>query len=508
MIHKTYFGKKGYSIYKNSLSLKEQIYIRDELNVKPFISGNPIQQNAYPIYRESTNKFYIPRYFGINTFGEPQEYKITEGSNIELNFNGDLRDKQIFIVNKFMKNIKDGNHGGLLDLYTGMGKTVMALKIISLLKKKTLIIVHKGFLLEQWIERITQFLPNAKIGKIQGQIIDIVDKDIVIGMLQSLSMKEYPEDLFNEFGLTIIDEVHHISAEIFCRALQNIVTMYNLGLSATMNRKDGLSKVFKMFLGDVIHKETNNNDTNVLIKGICYKSVDEEFSEVEYDYKGIVKFSTMISKLCKFNDRSELIVNIIINELKSNPNQQIMILAHFKILLTYIYKSLEFKNQTNIGYYIGGMKQQDLKISENKQIILATYQMASEGLDIKTLTTLILATPKSDVEQSVGRILRMKHENPLVIDIIDQHDNFKKQWNKRRLFYQKKNYTIWIYDNYKFDSSNYKIIEKNNKDTKISKNSINYKNNSNLNSNLDSILDSNLDSNLDFPKNKCLIKLF
>ena len=69
-------------------------------------------------------------------------------------------------------------------------------------------------------------------------------------MLQSLSMKEYPEDQFSSFGLTLVDEVHHISAEVFVRALQNIVTMYTLGLSATMNRKDGLSKVFKLFLGD------------------------------------------------------------------------------------------------------------------------------------------------------------------------------------------------------------------------------------------------------------------
>jgi len=94
------------------------------------------------------------------------------------------------------------------------------------------------------------------------------------------------------------------------------------------------------------------------------------------------------------------------------------------------------------------MKQKDLKISENKQIVIATYSMASEGLDIKTLTTLILATPKTDVEQAVGRIMRIKHEQPLIIDIIDQHDIFKKQWAKRRIFYQKNNYKIMCTDNY------------------------------------------------------------
>ena len=127
------------------------------------------------------------------------------------------------------------------------GKTVIALNIISKLKTKTLVIVHKGFLVEQWIERIQQFLPKARIGKIQGQIIDIEDKDIVIGMLQSLSMKEYPQNMFKEFGLLIVDEVHHIAAEVFVRSLFKIITKNVLGLSATIQRKDGLSKYLKCF---------------------------------------------------------------------------------------------------------------------------------------------------------------------------------------------------------------------------------------------------------------------
>ena len=131
-----------------------------------------------------------------------------------------------------------------------MGKTVIGINIITRLKKKTLIIVHKGFLLNQWVERIKEFCPESRIGYIQGQIIDINEKDIVIGMLQSLSMKEYPQDLFSSFGLLICDEVHHISSEVFGRAMQKIVTKYSLGLSGTMVRKDGLTHVFKLFLGE------------------------------------------------------------------------------------------------------------------------------------------------------------------------------------------------------------------------------------------------------------------
>ena len=127
-------------------------------------------------------------------------------------------------------------------------------------------------------------------------------------------------------------------------------------------------------------KRRGKDENNVLIKAVEFSIDDDEFNEIEYDYRGNVKYSTMISKLCNFNIRSELIVFIIAKELELNPNQQIMILAHNKCLLIYIYKAIEYRKIASVGYYLGGMKQKDLKISETKQIVIATYSMASEGL--------------------------------------------------------------------------------------------------------------------------------
>jgi superfamily II DNA or RNA helicase len=95
-----------------------------------------------------------------------------------------------------------------------------------------------------------------------------------------------------------------------------------------------------------------------------------------------------------------------------------------------------------VGYYIGGMKEKMLKISETKKIVIATYSMAAEALDIKTLSTLIMATPKTSIEQSVGRILRSKHSNPIVVDIIDTHSIFGNQWTKRKRYYKSQKYKI------------------------------------------------------------------
>jgi superfamily II DNA or RNA helicase len=450
----TYLGQKGYSILKNELSVEEQIKLREELNVGAYMPKSIVQQAKFPVYRESPQKMYIPRYYGIKNYGKPSSYKITDGDDIDLPFNGELRDYQINIVNTFMKSADNGDGGGLLEVPCGRGKTICALSIISKIKKKTLVIVHKGFLLNQWIERIEQFLPNARVGKIQGQIIDIDDKDIVIGMLQSLSMKDYPCDVFSSFGLTVVDEVHHIAAEVFVRSLFKIVTPYVLGLSATMQRKDGLTKVFKMFLGDIIYKEKRDGNDKVIVKAHTFLTNDEDFNEVKYDYRGNPAYSTMISKLCTYNPRNEYIIKIIIDTLSQNESQQLMILAHNKNLLTYFYKGLEHRGFDSIGYYVGGMKEKDLKVSETKKIIIATYAMASEALDIKTLTTLVMATPKTDVTQSIGRILRTKHIQPLVVDIVDSHDLFQNQWRKRLTYYMKENYQV-----YHSDSNNYGVYE-------------------------------------------------
>jgi len=449
----TYLGQKGYSIYKESLTIHEQQYIRDALMVRPYLPKAPTQPDPFPIYQESSKKLYVPRYFGIENYGEPDEVRILPGKNINVNFIGTLREHQKTVVDIYMNHVNKPNRGGgLLEIPCGEGKTVIALNIIALLKTKTLVIVHKGFLLTQWIERIQQFLPDARVGRIQGQIIDMEDKDIVIGMLQSLSMKDYPHDLFKDFGLTITDEVHHISSEVFSRSLQKIVTNYSLGLSATMQRKDGLTKVFKMYLGPIIYKMKRKCEDNVLVKAIEFHTTDEEFNKLEIDWRGNPKYSTMISKLCKYNSRSEYIIKILQNELAKNSKQQIMVLAHNKELLVYLYKGIEYRNIATVGYYIGGMKPHDLKSSETKQIIIATYAMAAEGLDIKTLSTLVLATPKTDIIQAVGRILRVKRAQPLIIDIIDSHKIFNNQWKKRRAYYTKNKYTIIHTKNYEEDN--------------------------------------------------------
>ena len=197
-----YISYKGYKI---PLTDKNVNNLKKELMVMPY-TENPVR---FPVFRISDKFLYIPKYYGINKFGIPdiKNIKEQEGQIIEFNFIGNLRDYQIDTCNLIYSHLKE-YQSGLASIYTGWGKTCAALWIISKIQRKTLIIVHTENLLNQWKERITDFLniPDEEIGIIQGPKINIKDKKVVIGMIQSISMKDYALETFKEFGFTIMDE--------------------------------------------------------------------------------------------------------------------------------------------------------------------------------------------------------------------------------------------------------------------------------------------------------------
>ena len=339
----------------------------------------------------------------------------------------------------------DGNRRFVLGDFTVTHNTVMAIKIISLLAQKTLIVVHKEFLLNQWVERIQEFMPTARIGRIQGPVFDSAGKDIVIGMLQTLYDRDFPEGCFDDFGLTIVDEVHRIGSCQFSKALLRIQTPHMLGVTATLERKDGLTKVIHHFIGPTVYSDPGglqSDDGSVLVRGMEFISRDPEFNEVVTDYRGNTQFSTMITKLCGHGPRTHFLVQILAGLVQETPEAQILVLGHNRCLLTDLHDAIVGKEIATVGYYLGGMKQAALETTTEKQIILATYAMASEGFDHKNLSILVMVTPKTDIVQSVGRIFRQKHARPLIVDVVDKHDTFQNQWRKRRAYYKKCGFRI------------------------------------------------------------------
>lgn len=440
-----YLSNRGYALIKENYSHQELTEIRRDLTVKPFVSKQfSAGSTPFSVFLESKKKLYLPRYYGIKHFGPPPKNKLV-GKDINLSFSSQLRPNQVPVAKKFLEAAHQ-NGGGIICVPCGFGKTVLGLKLLVELGKQTIIIVHKEFLMGQWIERIEQFIPDAKVGKIQGKVIKVEGYDIVIAMLQSVSMRDYPEGTFDGFGFVIYDECHHLGAEIFSRSLIKVGCQYTLGLSATPDRADGLTKVFKWFLGDIVYQIKKRDKEDVKVKLINYYSPEDSYSKELLNFKGQIIMPKMINSITEYSPRND----ILIQEIKEcfQEGRKTLVLSDRRNHLKEIKCRLDAIADMEItsGYYLGGLKQKELKEAEGKNVMLGTFSMASEGFDCKELDTIILASPKSNIEQAVGRILRKKKEDrilvPLIIDFIDDFSVFARQGEKRTKFYKKNDYQI------------------------------------------------------------------
>lgn len=446
---KTILCRKGYKVIKKHHSPTKLAKVRKELSVKPFTGfsmGGFDTSKPFNVFYENQKKLYLPKHYGLKMFGEPEKIDVDDGLEINIEFNGSMRQKQEVVIKAYMDSL-DTKGGGLISLPCGAGKTVISLYIISLIKRKTIILVHKDFLMNQWYDRIKQFLPTARIGKIQQNTADVENKDIVLAMVQSVSMKDYDMDIFKDFGLSVFDECHHLGAEVFSKSLLKVNSKYMLGLSATPKRKDGLSKVFEWFIGDMVYCVKKREEEDVLVEVHKYFNEDKEYSEEMYTVQQNICAPRMINNVCAFLDRNRLIMKLLKDNVKEK--RDVLILSDRREHLRMIHEYVTSKDIGTIGYYVGGMKPDALRETCEKQIILGTFSMASEGMDIPKLNTIILSSPKSDIIQSVGRILRQKKEDrkftPKIIDIYDDFSIFKRQGDKRLKYYKSCKYNISIH---------------------------------------------------------------
>ena len=134
VLSNSYIGKKGYTIKKSGLTVDEIKFLKEDLMMRPFVVGQKFAQMeaaVFPVYRENENKFYVPRFYGIERYGIPSDYELNSGENIDTPFTKSLRDYQENIVQVYLNHVSSGNGGGILEVPCGRGKTVLALNIIS-----------------------------------------------------------------------------------------------------------------------------------------------------------------------------------------------------------------------------------------------------------------------------------------------------------------------------------------------------------------------------------------
>jgi len=460
-------SKNGYGILKSELDEYKLESIRKDLTMTPKVNfdiGNSKNKSSkedltFQLYSENEKRIYIPRYYGFQKYGAPSLCKLTSGKDININFIGNLRETQQEPINNFLKAARDPlKMGGIISVPCGFGKTIMSLYIACQLKKKTMFISHKDFLNQQFIDTVKLFAPDAKVGIIKQKKVDVIGKDFIIASLQSLAMRDYDIGIFDDIGFVIIDEVHHTGAQVFCKAFQKLNNPIILGLSATLNRKDGMRRVFEYYIGKSVYTLKNKELCDVIVQVHKYFVTHIDYSTVKLMWNGKENGAGMINNICTFRPRTEYIIYILKDILSKEPERRVLILSERRNQLKDIEQFIIEHNIANssYGFYVGGMKQSDLAISSEKQIILATFQLASEGFNVPSLNTIIFASPISDIQQSIGRILREIPEKrkytPLCIDIFDDFSIFKRKGASRLKFYNSNKYNVSFYvDNEKIE---------------------------------------------------------
>ena len=432
--------RRGYKVEISSLSPADVDSIRQDLSVRPASASHHQAAPAFSVLKESSTALYLPRCYAYARFGPPPSgAKFPAHLPISLPFNGALRPIQNTATSAYLEEAAAGSGSGTICTGCGTGKTVCGIFIIHKLEVKTLVVVHKTFLLDQWRERIGQYLPTARVGIMKGDKFEHEGCDIVIASLQTMISRKHKLD---GFGLTVYDETHHMSARVFVTSLTTETTRYTLGLTATPDRKDGLGRVFTWFIGSIVFRQDAGDMKRPDVR--VRTPIQEQRDEMRCDFAGRPDMVSMVTDLCNNQARNREIADMALKVLQ-DPDRCLMILSERRKHLEDLYALIEPLHGPSMGYYVGGMKSEEREaVERNARIIFASVAAASEGFDVPRLNCIILASPRSDVEQSVGRIMRtpagVGPVHPLIIDPYDPL--FAGPAKKRRVLYRKRGYVL------------------------------------------------------------------
>lgn len=336
----------------------------------------------------------------------------------------ELRPQQVDVFNSIMQ-----YDYALLIAPPGFGKTAVASVIIAKRSVKTLILVNKTALIDQWKERLMSYfsIDDKAIG-IFGKGKNSLNGSLDVATLQSL--KNRPE-LIEEYSQIIIDEAHHIPAVSFEIPLKRFKGRYVVGLSATPKRKDGMEAIMRLQCGEIVHE----------IKK--FTTQRHQLKTLPTQYETLLgHFSTILGELSEDNDRNQL----IIDEIKTLQHRKVLVLSERIEHLNHLYHRLKLENIDALLLYgaMGTkMKREQFAQTSNASIILSTSSYIGEGIDIGHLDTILFTMPISYDERMVqylGRIGR-QGQKCLAIDFIDHNvPLLKNSFTKRLKGYKKMGY--------------------------------------------------------------------
>ena len=338
------------------------------------------------------------------------------------------------------------NH--VLEAPTGWGKTYGGSAVAVGLAQTTLIIVPKNDLMDEWRNTLLNLIgvPPERIGHIQQDKCDYEGKWFTLAMVHSLVISDkYGPEMRKYFGTVLFDETHKMAAETFQRAAQMFPAMYRLGLSATPNRDDGKDPVIEANIGEVmVRGKEVPMSPKVLVKRTGWKiprfkkwDPDKKEWKMEMIPHSPGRMATVYKAMRKNEIRNGIICEFVAQAYQKGRRTVIMAdtLEHLKVLQVMLGK---YKVPgEDVGFYVGGMSKEALKSNANRRIVCATYAMTAEGTNYPIWDTLVMATPRSNVKQAIGRVMRWMEgkTQPIIFDLLDDDSIFYAFYNGREVQY-------------------------------------------------------------------------
>lgn len=380
------------------------------------------------LFREVGDWIEVPRQFAIKQIlkdGGQFTDRTVKGESARISFSGKLREEQKPLVSDFLAKLgkDDALFGGIFSAPCGTGKTIMSLKFLSELGRKTIILVHTGFLMKQWKESILKFtdIKESEIGRVQQDTCEWEGKKVVLAMVESLVARKYDSKMYESFGVVVLDEIHRHASLTWQQAIIQFPARSRIGLSATPRRADGLWDVMRWHVGEVLTKGEGTGSAKVfrIYTGANVPAHTYQMGSSRINLAGL------INTLTEMESRNELIVKELVKALGVGRRVLVMSdrLGQLDELNRLFRREWSGRNGISVGYYVGGMSDEKIENSRKCNLLFGTLQYCKEGLDDPSIDTLMLATPKGDVQQVVGRILRVVEgkKTPFVIDFVDEN---------------------------------------------------------------------------------------
>lgn len=347
----------------------------------------------------------------------------------------------------------DLKDNGLLVASTGWGKTLIGYRAAWKAQTRTLVVTTKEDIFNQWLEGAEEFLglPPEHIGMIRQDKCQVLDRKFVVALVQSLSIEDrYPDFIYDAFGLTLFDEVHRMAAETFSRVCYMFPARRRLGLSATIDRSDEKDILFRAHLGPVLHVSTvEQNIPKVMRMKTGWKCPRVMKTNKKSGEKEAVVIpheagkTAHIEKLLAVDDaRNAMIADLL--KAAIAKGRKIVVFSTQHLHLDEIEKAMLKAGipKLKIGRYVGQSTKagkEKRQAQKSRPVLLSTFSMMSEGTSIDELDTCLLAMPRGDVVQPVGRVRRLKEDKrfSLVIDLVDDDSPVFKSYAMKRLRWYK-----------------------------------------------------------------------